>query len=73
MGRLRGMHPGDPRARMARSGWRCPLNPIAARYTEDRRDNFDIFLPEWLARHNKTIFGILCVGGLLYTGYLWLR
>lgn len=37
------------------NGWRCPLTPIAARYTDNRRDNFDIFLPEWLARHNKLI------------------
>jgi hypothetical protein len=26
--------------------WRCPLTPIAARFTTDRTDNFDIFLPE---------------------------
>jgi hypothetical protein len=26
--------------------WRCPLTGIAARYTVDRRDNFDIYLPE---------------------------
>jgi hypothetical protein len=29
---------------------RCPLTGIAARYTDDRRDNFDIYLPPWLAR-----------------------
>jgi hypothetical protein len=22
--------------------WHCPLTPIAARYTDDRRPNFDI-------------------------------
>lgn len=44
-------------------GWRCPLTLIAARYTDDRRDNFDIYLPLWLARHNKTIFGALFVLG----------
>ena len=44
--------------------WRCPLTPLAARYTEDRRANFDIFLPEWLARHNKTIFGALYLAGI---------
>jgi len=41
------------------NGLRCPLTGIAARYTADRRANFDIYLPEWLARHNKTIFGTL--------------
>jgi hypothetical protein len=38
----------------------CPLTGVAARYTVDRRDNFDIYLPEWLARHNKLIFGSIC-------------
>ena len=47
--------------------WRCPLTPLAARYTEDRRDNFDIYLPEWLARHNKLIFGTLYVAGIAMT------
>jgi hypothetical protein len=44
--------------------WTCPITPLAARYTEDRSDNFDIYLPEWLAKHNKTIFTILFVIGL---------
>jgi hypothetical protein len=39
------------------NGMRCPLTAVAARYTNDRRDNFDIYLPLWVARHNKTIFG----------------
>ena len=51
--------------------WRCPLTPIAARYTADSRDNFDIYLPEWLARHNKLIFGVLYTVGLLYTLARW--
>jgi hypothetical protein len=44
---------------------RCPLTAVAARYTDDRRDNFDIYLPTWLARHNKSIFGALFAAGLL--------
>ncbi|MFM9438011.1 hypothetical protein ACFDR9_005114 [Janthinobacterium sp. CG_23.3] len=36
---------------------RCPLTKLAARYTDDRRDNFNIHLPLWLARHNKQVFG----------------
>ncbi len=55
------------------NGWRCPLTDIAARYTDDRRDNFDIYLPEWLARHNKTIFTILYVLGILFTAARWER
>ena len=53
--------------------WRCPLTPVAARYTDDRRDNFDIYLPECLARHNKLIFGALYVVGVVLTLALWLR
>ena len=48
------------------NGWRCPLTNVAARYTSDRRDNFDIYLPLWLAKHNKTIFGTFYVLGVLY-------
>lgn len=53
--------------------WSCPLTGIAARYTEDRRDNFDIYLPEWLARHNKVIFGFLYVAGAVLTLVKWLQ
>ena len=50
-------------------GWRCPLTIIAFRYTEDRASNFDIFLPAWLAEHNKTIFGFLYAAGLALVLY----
>ncbi len=51
---------------------RCPLTDLASCYTEDRQDNFDIYLPLWLARHNKTIFGALFVaGGLFALGRWW--
>lgn len=53
--------------------WRCPLTDVAARYTDDRRDNFDIYLPLWLARYNKLIFGWLFAGILLFTILLWFR
>lgn len=49
----------------------CPLTGVAARYTSDRADNFDIFLPVWLARYNKAIFGLLFVGGLVYALVAW--
>lgn len=52
---------------LAFNRWACPLTAVAARYTTDRQANFDIFLPLWLARYNKQIFGILFVAGLLYT------
>jgi hypothetical protein len=50
---------------------RCPLTGVAARYTADRRDNFDIYLPEWAARNNKFIFGAIYAVGVLATGLLW--
>jgi len=51
---------------------RCPLTDVAARFTDGRADNFDIYLPNWLARHNKLIFGLLFVAGeLVVLGY-WL-
>ena len=46
--------------------WRCPLTAVAARYTDDRSANFDIYLPEWLARYNKEICGPLYVVGVAY-------
>lgn len=50
---------------------RCPLTAVAAKYTSERRDNFDIYLPLWLARHNKTIFGLLFLGGALFALIGW--
>lgn len=45
----------------------CPLTGVAARFTEERQANFDIYLPLWLARHNKVIFGSLFFAGTLFT------
>ncbi|HUQ82359.1 MAG TPA: hypothetical protein VM076_14500 [Gemmatimonadaceae bacterium] len=55
------------------NGWRCPLTDLAARYTHDRRDNFDIYLPLWLARHNKTIFTTIFVGAVVFSVVQWAR
>ncbi len=51
---------------------RCPLTDMAVRYTEERADNFDIYLPVWLARWNKTIFGTVFVLGGLFALGRWL-
>ena len=50
---------------------RCPLTDVAGRYTDERADNFDIYLPLWLARHNKTIFGWLFVIGVVFAIVRW--
>jgi hypothetical protein len=40
----------------------CPLTIMARKYSDSDKENFDIFLPEWLAKHNKTIYtGLLGV------------
>lgn len=57
---------------LAFNHWRCPLTDVAARYTTARQDNFDIFLPLWLARYNKQIFGALYVIGIVWTALVWL-
>lgn len=54
------------------NGWRCPLTDIAARYTREESDNFDIYLPAWLARHNKAIFSVLFILGSAYSVTRWL-
>ena len=51
---------------------RCPLTDLAARYTENRAYNFDIYLPLWLARYNKQIFGTLFVLGELLVFWRWM-
>jgi hypothetical protein len=53
------------------NGWRCPLTNLAAHFTNERSDNFDIYLPRWLAHWNKTIFGSLFLVGELIA--LWCR
>ncbi len=34
----------------------CPVTLIARRYSDSQQDNFDIYLPNWLARNNKEIY-----------------
>jgi hypothetical protein len=56
---------------LAANRGRCPLTDWAGQYTSDRTDNFDIYLPNWLARHNKTIFGSLFVVNELIVVWRW--
>jgi hypothetical protein len=52
---------------------KCPLTDVASRYTSERQDNFDIYLPLWLARHNKEAFGGLYVAGIMHTIWVSVR
>jgi len=38
------------------NNWHCPITKIAAKYTDDRRPNFDIYLPQLLAEYNVRIY-----------------
>lgn len=40
-------------------GWRCPLTVMGEKYSDDHEIGFDIFLPKWLAKNNKTILGAI--------------
>jgi hypothetical protein len=50
---------------------RCPLTDLAARHTDRREANLDIYLPLWLARHNQAVFGALWIAGELYAFGVW--
>jgi hypothetical protein len=58
---------------LALNNWRCPLTSMAARYTHDRRENFDIYLPVWLAKYNKSIFGTLYFAVVVFALVRWAR
>lgn len=47
----------------------CPLTLVARRYSNSTKANFDIFLPECLARYNKLIYGLVLAGILV--GLAW--
>lgn len=34
----------------------CPLTVIARKYSDSSKANFDIYLPNWLAKYNKLIY-----------------
>jgi hypothetical protein len=43
----------------------CPLNLLARQYSNSTKDNFDIYLPSWLAKYTKliytTVFAIITI------------
>src|SRR5262249_54693720 len=53
--------------------WRCPLTDLAARYPDDRRGDFGIYLLPWLARKNKAIFTPLFVINECLVLWCWKR
>lgn len=53
--------------------WTCPLTPMARKYTKEKSDNFDIYLPNWLAKYNKFIFGTIFCTGMILVIINWIR
>lgn len=43
----------------------CPLTGIARKYSSETAENFDIYLPIFLAKYNKQIFTTIFITGLL--------
>ncbi len=39
----------------------CPLTVMARKYSASTKENFDIYLPNWLAKYNKIIYTSILV------------
>lgn len=55
------------------NGWVSPLTPLAARYTDNQSDNFDIYLPGFMARYNKQIYSVILALILIIQLYQTMR
>lgn len=47
----------------------CPLTRWARKYSDSKKDNFDIYLPNILARYNQHIFTTLFFVGVVLVCY----
>jgi len=43
---------------------KCPFTILGYKYADNPQVGFDIFLPAWLAKHNKVIFSVVFFIGL---------
>ena len=43
----------------------CPVTLIAKNYSQSQKANFDIYLPEWLAKNNKLIYSVIVLIGVV--------
>lgn len=43
----------------------CPLTLWARKYSDSDKENFDIYLPLWLAKYNKQVFTTIFILGLI--------
>jgi hypothetical protein len=49
--------------------WFCPLTVWARKYSDSTKNNFDIYLPEWLAKYNKLIYGSIFTFALIILAF----
>jgi hypothetical protein len=47
----------------------CPLTIMARKYSDSTKNNFDIYLPNWLAKYNKLIYSGIMVVIIILTVY----
>lgn len=47
----------------------CPVTLIARKYSDSQADNFDIYLPNWLAKNNKLIYSTIVIIAVLILIY----
>jgi len=47
----------------------CPITIMARNYSNSTKDNFDIFLPNWLAKYNKKIYSIIVLIAIAILAY----
>jgi hypothetical protein len=47
----------------------CPLNLLARQYSTSTKDNFDIYLPNWLAKYTKLIYTTIIAIASIITLY----
>lgn len=42
----------------------CPVTLVARKYSNSTKHNFDIYLPNWLAKYNKVIYSVIVLIGI---------
>lgn len=47
----------------------CLVTVLARKYSDSQKPNFDIYLPEWLAKYNKAIYTTIVVIAILILIY----
>jgi len=47
----------------------CPVTIIAKKYSNSQKDNFDIYLPNWLAKYNKRIYSVIVLIAIIILIY----